>query len=412
MTVFRRAIALAIAIALPVGLQLPAAAGEESGQTLTIGVDNNQSATTHPFFSYTDFFTRSVAIHSGDTLRFRVDYTFHVLALAHSESAARTNFPLFMPDEEAAAGTGGPRIELGPAFAIAAPGAPAPSCGTAGTPCRYHGGNPGLTPDAEVVEAALAGGQDWFVQVDAPVGTYTYFCYIHPGMTGKLKVVGSDRPTTTQSWIDTQSVAQFARDQNDALKAEAEASKVRFTGDEPGSRTYIVHAGVNTRGNHVSIIEMLPAHLNLVQGDRVKFVMQSNEAHSFTFPRSHDEPPFGPDCTPPDVLLAAPGPGAPPTCGDPGSSRGEFVVDPGVSPSGTALTDPAALIDSGLLLGGGNHGPGPTTWTLTTNANTVATNGYSYHCVLHDFMAGSLDVAAAPVDDDDGGDRRSASRHS
>jgi plastocyanin len=409
LTVFRRAIALAVAIALPVGLQLSASAAGESSQTLTIGVDHfdpaNQTppdpATGQPplgarEFSYTDFFTRSVAIHSGDTLHFRVDGAFHVLAMARSESAARTGFPLFTPDEEAATGTGGPRILLGPAFAAAAPNAPPPSCGTEAAPCTYHGGNPSTTPGAEVVEAAVGRGQDWFVTVDAPSGTYTYFCYIHPGMRGKVKVVQPEHPTTTQSHINTESQAQFLRDRSDALKAEAQASKVRFTGGEPGERTYIVHGGVNSPGNHVSIIEMLPNHLNLVQGDRVRFVMQNNEPHSFTFPTSNDSfGPFQPDCSPPDTVLAPPpGPGAPPECGDPGQ-RPEFITDPGDSPSGTALTNPAALIDSGLLLGAGYRGPGPTTWTLTTNANTTATSGYNYHCVLHDFMAGTLDVATA-----------------
>lgn len=396
---FRPVLVLAAALALPLGVPLATGAVDDSSQTLTIGVDHFDPANqqidpvTHQpvpggrLFSYTDFFSRAVTVHTGDTLKFQAAGAFHVIAVAPDESS-RSN--LASADEELAAGTGGPRIKLGPVL-LSALGPPSPTvCGFGPNPaCAFTGWN--------VVFTAIAGQASWSVQVNAVPGSYSYFCYIHPRMSGKLKVIPSGHHTSTQSQINRESQRQFLRDQRDALKAEAAAKEVTFTGDEPGSRTYVVHGGVNSPGNHVSILEMLPAHLDLVQGDRVRFVMQNNEPHSFTFPSSHDEQPFQPDCGPPDVLIAPPpGPGAPPTCGDPGSP--EFIADPGVSPSGTALTNPAASIDSGLLLGAGYGLPGPTSWTATTNANTVPTaaNAYSYHCVLHDFMQGTIDVAAAP----------------
>jgi plastocyanin len=398
-------IAFAIAVALPISLQFPALADDDSGpQTRTIGVDNTGSQPAHPFWSYTDFFTRSVDIHSGDTLHFRVDNAFHVLALAKSESVARTDYPLLIPDEQAggetALGPGGPRILLGPAFGPASPFAPPPSCGrTQVNPCPYRGGN----PPAEVVESPALGGppavqRDWYVRVDAPAGTYNYFCFIHPGMNGTVRV-GERR--TSQAEIDTRAASQFQRDERAAVKAEAQASKVTFTGDEPGTRTYIVHGGVNAADNHVSIVEMLPSHLNLVQGDRVKFVMQNNEPHSFTFPATNDAlpgGPFVPDCGLPDSILAPPP--APPFCGDPGQPP-EFITDPGYSPSGTVLTNPANLIDSGVLVGAGYRMPTPTTWTVATTASTAPTSGYNYHCIIHDFMAGTFDVAAASSSEGD-----------
>jgi len=399
-------VAFAIALVLPIGFQSWALADDDSGpQTRTIGVDNAGSSVAHPFWSYTDFFTRSVAIHSGDTLHFRVDNAFHVLALAKSQSVARTAYPLFIPDEQAggetAPGAGGSRILLGPAFGPASPFAPPPACGsTKANPCPYLGGN----PPAEVVESpGLFGGQpaaqhDWFVRVDAPAGTYNYFCYIHPGMNGTVRV-GERR--TSQAEIDARSALQFQRDERAAIEAEAQASKVTFTGEEPGTRTYIVHGGVNAANNHVSIVEMLPNHLNLVQGDRVTFVMQNNEPHSFTFPTTNDGlmGPFVLDCGPPDTFVPPPVPGAPPFCGDPGQPP-EFIADPGYSPSGTALTNPANQIDSGVHVGAGYQMPTPTTWTVATNSGTAPVSGYNYHCIIHDFMAGTFDVAAASSEGD------------
>lgn len=391
-------VAFAIAVALPISLQFPALADEVSGpQTRTIGVDNSGSSAAHPFWSYTDFFTRSVGIQSGDTLHFRVDNAFHVLALAKSESVARTAYPLLTPDEQAggetALGPGGPRILTGPAFGPASPFAPPPTCGsTEANPCPYRGGN----PPAEVVESPALGvgppavQHDWYVRIDAPAGTYNYFCYIHPGMSGTVRV-GERR--TSQAEINARSASQFQRDERAAVEAEAQASKVTFTGYEPGTRTYIVHGGVNAADNHVSIVEMLPNHLNLVQGDRVKFVMQSNEPHSFTFPATNDGPgPFVPDCGPPDS-------GAPPFCGDPGQPP-EFITDPGDSPSGTVLTSPANVIDSGVLVGAGYQMPTPRSWTVATNSGTAPVGGYNYHCIIHDFMAGTFDVAATSSEGD------------
>lgn len=392
----RRIVALAIAICLPVALQLSAVATDEDhGQkTLTIGVDNAGSAAAHPFWSYTDFFTRSVAVDSGDTLHFRTDNAVHVLALARSQSVARTAYPLLIPDEETALGAGGPRLLVGPAFPK--PGGPRPACGsTAANPCLYRGGN----PPAEVVESPILGTvppaaqRDWYVTIAAPAGTYNYFCYLHPGMNGTVKV-GNRR--TSQDAVNARSAAQFQREQNDAIKAEARANNVTFTGDEPGSRTYTVHGGVNTSDNHVSIVEMLPGHLNLVQGDRVKFVMQVNEPHSFTFPATNDGPGgrfVTPDCRPPDGPLPPS-----PFCGDPGQP--EFILDPGDSPSGTLLTSPLNLIDSGVLVGSGFRMPTPTSWTVATNTGTAPVSGYNYHCIIHDFMAGTFDVAPAATEGD------------
>src|SRR5512133_2741432 len=97
-------------------LAAPAAAAP---QTLVIGVDHadpdNQQPDRGRLFEYTDFFSRSVRIHSGDTLDFRTaPNTFHIVGLARSEYKARIAYPVAVLDrvDPPAPGTGLPRVAL------------------------------------------------------------------------------------------------------------------------------------------------------------------------------------------------------------------------------------------------------------------------------------------------------------
>jgi len=50
----------------------------------------------------------------------------------------------------------------------------------------------------------------WNIQINAPVGTYRYFCFIHPGMRGTLNVSTSPRTTITPAAVNTQFAADVA----------------------------------------------------------------------------------------------------------------------------------------------------------------------------------------------------------
>ena len=364
----KRLAAIVVAIVLPLGLQAPASA--TTGQTLVIGVDHVDAANQQPaqgrVFSYTDFFSRDVTVHTGDTLHFHGAATFHVIALASDEAAARVNFPILLgdTDDAVAPGSGTSKLMFGPAFFAAV----SSTCGqTPASPCTFSGSNIPVTN--------LPRGVDWFVNVAAAPGTYSYFCYIHPGMHGTLNVVGADDPTTTQSVIDAKSFGQFVSDRAQALDAEAAANVVSFTGGAPGTRTYQVNVGLSAAGNHVAILEMLPNSLNLARGDSIQYMWSDpHEAHSVTFPESADIPDFAPEIEPSEV---------PPV---------EIVADPGNSVSGTLLTSPATLVDSGLLIGTDYGVASSQSWSAATGSGTAA-GAYSYHCVLHDFMVGTLQVA-------------------
>lgn len=339
------------------------------GQTLTIGVDHvdpaNQNFAAGRVFGYNDFFSRAVTLHSGDTLDFKTAFGFHILSMTTDVAAARQALPLAVldTDDPNAVGSGAPKIQLGPAF-FASNGPPA--CGAPGSPpCDFTG--------ATLPPAGVNGGNDWFVQVNASPGTYHFFCFLHPGMQGTVRVVDTSQPTTTQAVIEAMSQGQFASEQSQALDAEAAASVPTYTGGAPGTRTYQVNVGLTVAKNHVTLFEMLPSNLALAPGDSVRYAWGAVEAHSVTFPATNDLPPFRPD-------LEAPDP-----------AGFELILDPGNAPSGTNLSKPGAAVDSGLLVGSA-YGLQPSAQSWSVGA--AAPGAYTYHCILHDWMQGTLNVSS------------------
>jgi plastocyanin len=358
---------------------------------LVIGVDHldpaNQDEVAGRLFEYTDFFSRSVKVHQGDTLDFRFypPPLIHVIALAKTQQLAEKTHPLHFvdTDDPPSVATGKPKIIINPAVVPRGSG-----CGWT-TPCVYPGGN-----DVEI--SGRNQGTDWQVTVDASPGTYTYFCYIHPGMRGRVEVVGPEVATTTQAENDVVSERQFQHDRNQALRAEQAANVVRYSGDDPGERTYFVKVGIGAADKHVAIDEMLPNQpLNLVSGDRVLYTWaDGHQAHSVTFPPD-SVPDRGWDCA-----TYTPAPPGPPPCTEPGEGP-ELIRDPGNAPSGTALTTPTQIVDAGVRLGRDYGLPTTIHWAVSIDDGTLP-GSYAFNCTLHDWMKQNLNVSRAPKSGDRG----------
>ncbi|HLZ30534.1 MAG TPA: hypothetical protein VKV73_24725 [Chloroflexota bacterium] len=424
------AVSWMVAMAAPVSARSVPPTGP---QTLTIGVDWADAANQNPFagrvFEYTDFFSRTVRIHSGDTLDFHTaPGAFHIVSLAKSEQVARMVYPVALADADhdgadIATGSGVDKVIFGPSnFPITGGsthgggsiafnnGFGPPVCGVAALgqqPCTFAGGDDieviGPTPgfDATGNPAFV----DQLVHVTATPGEYDYFCFIHPGMRGKLQVVDAQDGTTTQADINRRSMEQFERDRAAGLDLEADANRVTFSGEQPGSRTYNVHVGVGNPESHVAIDEMLPTQqLNLMPGDRVRYLWADpHNVHSvafpaFPFPATNPSlpEPFGFDCGPnaPFYIGIPNVPGAPPprVCVEPGDSQPEGIGDPGNAAPGTRLTSPAQVVDAGVRVGTayGVH-PSSQAWSVTTDDQTTA-GTYRFKCQVHDWMQGVLKV--------------------
>lgn len=390
--------------------------------TVVIGVDHvdpaNQDLAKGRLFEYTDFFSRAVTVRHGDVVDFRTaPAAFHIVGLARTEAEALAAYPVATLDtDDPDAPNEAPKIALGPSnFPIvdgnasgdlskvdfSRPNGP-PDCGRPDlgeADCVFSGGD-----DIDVAGPNLNFGPtgpqpaDWRVRIDASPGTYTFLCFIHPGMRGTLKVVGTAQPTTTQAQIDHKSFGQFVADRAQALAAEKAANVVSYTGGAPGTRTYLFKVGIGAASNHVAIDEMLPNPATvpggapgLASGDKVLFDWaDTHNVHTVFFPTSVEETsPFGFDC---DSGFVEP---FGPPCFETGEAFApELIGDPGNAPPGTVLTSPSAIVDSGLLVGTGyNLSPSVQAWHVATNGST-GTGTYSFRCAVHDFMIGSFTVGS------------------
>jgi plastocyanin len=347
-----------------------------------------------------------------------------VVALATNETVARQVYPVALADNDGggatdiATGSGVNKLVFGPSnFPITggcdngqcnptisfANGFGPPVCGVAAlgeSPCTFSGGH-----DIEVlgpnVGVNFATGQpafvDQLVHVNAPTGTYHYFCYIHPGMRGTLNVVGGSQPASSQTEIDGRSLGQFISDRAQALAVEGQTNHVEFTGGAPGTRTYAVQMGIGAADNHVAIDEVFPNQpLNLAPGDSVQYLWRDpHNFHSVVFPAGNASAPvlqpFGFDCgTTYNGIPPTPGP--PPICLEPGDTQFEVIGDPGNAGPGTVLSDPSVVVDSGVL-GGSGYGVNPSaqSWSLATNG-TSKPGAYHFQCTIHDWMQGTLAI--------------------
>jgi plastocyanin len=385
-----------ITAVLAVGI--PISASATAPQTYTIGVDHfdplNQQinpATGMPldggkFIEYTDFFTRSVKVHSGDVLDFRVALPDHLVQVTPGpEADARQQFPLFFPDEENALGSGGPKVLLGPAVFSAFGGFQ--TCGaSANSPCD---------PSSQFAATAFPGGpnSDWFVAINgAPGTTFNYFCHLHPGMRGTVTVVDTNTPIETPAQVIAAADHQFNLDRAEGMAAYARAQAPSFTGGAPGTRTYQVHVGVTTNDRHVAIHGMLPSTLNLAPGDTVQYNWQFNVIHTVSFEAGPGlRSPLGADCGASYVPLNAPPPPFP-DCTEFENGQPEIILDPGTTAPGQEL-NMATGADSGVLVGadyGAFYGNlGASSWSVKASQP----GSYAFRCTIHDWMTGTLNVS-------------------
>jgi plastocyanin len=390
----------ALSAALVLASQAPyAASAATSGPSkLFIGVDHVDTdhpnpAADHALFEYTDFFSREVTVHKGETLVFDTrPGAFHIVALSLNEQQARAAYPVALldTDDPVAPGSQHDKIQFGPSNGPIRGGSlhgggtiggpnDLPTCGLSGQPvCHFSGGD-----DVESQGGVAGFGPTgpttvhWSIQIDANPGQrYNYFCFIHPGMRGHFTVVPDSVPSTTQADVNAASALQFGADRNAARATERAGNEVRFTGGAPGTRTYDVNVGMTSADRHVAIDEMLPQHLNIVQGDKINYHWADpHNVHTVGFPADETKlpPPFMPD-------------------GTSGDEATEFVGDPGNAPPGTLLRHTSSVVDAGLFIGTG-YGVQPTVqlWSVKTSDSTdLAT--FTYQCTVHDFMHGSVTV--------------------
>ena len=242
----------------------------------------NPGDSAEPFI-YTAYYPQDLQVHRGDTVEWRFPLGYGGWHSVSFVDGPRP--PMWRTDE--APGV----IGFGDAWANGHEGVEDDvKCGRQDylstpdqAPCRF-------TPDLidEVGEQFSSAVVDRFVstaddgafvaEVDLPEGTYPYFCKLHAGMEGTLRVVAPGRPLANPT--DQELERQRDADHANAVARSAELERQAW---DPETRQWTVLVGASTTDGRVGIYDYLPAVVKARRGDRVRFVAGTAEPNSVTF---------------------------------------------------------------------------------------------------------------------------------
>ena len=241
-----------------------------------------------------------------------------------------------------------------------------PTCGGAGNPCPWDG--------ASVVSSGLnfpnpQAQPQFFAQVNAPVGSYSFLCLLHPGMEISLQVVPKGQRIKSPAQVTSQVAKQVARASLvDGRAADAQAQEVQATPIGKGKIDWSINAGGFS--NNVSANELLGAGLSIHAGDHLT-VVGTGEIHTVTSPfGSYQRIPFTKTVC--EVPGKDPPAQSPLDCQDPS----EFRVDlsnKAINPTQFHGLDGDRFVNAGLL-------PDPSA-SYTFVAKTPGT--YQFVCLVH-----------------------------
>jgi plastocyanin len=202
-------------------------------------------------------------------------------------------------------------------------------------------------------------------------GVFFYYCVVHPGMRGSIRVVSPSRRIASPDAVEQRQERQ--------IRAYVSAAK-RETAAPPPSGTPTVEVGRTT--SVFALYRMFPSTLTVTAGQTVDFTTMRefrSEVHTVT---------FGPEKVRSNLEknFIAPVPGAP---------RGAL----GLAPRGVYPSDPLPLPP----YDGANHGDGffnaglvdndpSTPFPESVQITFTKPGTYAYECVIHEHMDGKIVV--------------------
>jgi plastocyanin len=356
----KAAIAAAVAV-----LAIPAGASAAT-KTLTAGPPLKKPPPGVPNYAdATQFFRTTVTIHAGDSVK----WNFAGFHTVYFPKKGGKNVPLIVPDATRTyAGVldpaGQPFWFNGQKQLIANPAAAFPTSGKSydGTKARNSG-----APESEKFSYKLKFPK---------TGTFTYYCTIHPGMKGQVKVV-SKKSAVPSSADDKAAVA---------AQVAATIKELKRNNRQKAPSGNVIDAGRDTL--NTSLLHFFPDTKTVPVGSTIVFRMstKTNEIHTVTFgsPAVLGKGGYNEQLTQ-ALLSPLPGTGqnGPPVLGVPGPLA--FPSDPG--PLSFDGTQHGGFVNSGLL--GSNLTPGLPTSTRVTFP-TAGT--YSFQCLVHPEMRATVTV--------------------
>ena len=368
-----------------------------SSGPIVIAADMPAAVPTGHLWGFNDFFPRSLRVTQGQTIGFAIQ-GFHTATLLPAGVSAKADLRqngIATADEDTTANPNG-TSHVAIDFAAVLPTSFA--CGNAANPCSFDG-------SAVVSSGAPLSGPPagpFMVTVNAAPGTYAFLCRIHPGMTGRITVVGDKGHATSAGDVAEAVSHQVREDVRAGFHAEARASWGARHSNPDGTTTWFVSPGAQSPDRRVAVLEFLPRDISIKTGDQVVFRMtESNEPHTVTFPKD-----LGTDQIP--LCEAANGasdtgafpvvlpPAGPQDFGcAPNTGPVEFEFDGGNGVS--SVTSPATVSDSGFM---GSRQLArsfglPSSAVLThwkVDFSAAAPGTYTYVCQIHDGMEGTITV--------------------
>lgn len=251
-----------------------------------------------------------------------------------------------------------------------------PTCGTATAPCSWDG----TTVLNSGIEFPGATPPTFDVTVNAPVGTYSFLCLLHPEMQAQLKVVPDTTTIPTPQDVSAKGAKQLARAiKVDGKAAEAQSQTVTVSATK-ASVTYHLNAGGYSNG--VTANEFPAGVIKVHVGDKVAFA-GTGEIHTATFPKSSFK-------TVPFIATYCEQTGAdtpaqsPADCADPTKFETVFAAKALAPTKARGLTSPTKFLNSGLLVP-----PGVSTFVAKKPGT------YKFICLVHGpVMQGVIKVLA------------------
>jgi plastocyanin len=305
------------------------------------------------------FFPATTKIHVGDSVSWSI-HGFHTVSFL---AAGQVPGPPFVPlagnlisgQLDAAAApfwfNGQPKQALNPEVALPSGGKTYSGSGflNSGTP------TPGAPPAPFVVQFTKA-------------GTYSFYCLIHPGMKGVVKVLpgGAPVPTITKDHLTAR------------LEMADAVAKARKLAEVKPPRATVL-AGNDGTGP-VAWLRFFPQNLKIKAGTTVNFKLASKrEIHTIT---------IGPapytTAIEHSFITPQPKPGGPPTLLV--NPLAGFPSDPPPLPPYTGANHGNGFEATGILAAPG--GPLPSSMKITFTKPGV----YNYECVVHEEMDGKITV--------------------
>jgi plastocyanin len=308
-----------------------------------------------------DFFPHEVRIHVGDKVRF-VPNGFHTVDLPGRRSK---KLPIITPVAQTISGV------------VDAAGAP-----------FWFNGQPQLGFNRQLLTSAFGKQRSYdgskavlsglpLAQRPKPItvkfnktGTFRYFCDVHPGMTGRVRVVSS-----------TSSVPSAGADRRTLRRQVAStlATANALSKSPPAPPASTVDVGAQAKGN-VSFFAFVPSALTVPTGTTVTFRMNaSTEIHTATVGPGNPE-------KEPQSYLGQIEAGLQGPVLDP---RGVFPSDP---PGSLAALTPA-FHGNGFWNSGALDKDSTTRTVPPANRVTFAAPGvYQVYCMIHPFMHATVTV--------------------